>query len=182
MASTTKSRASALPTTTVKVPTTLGVPIEIEVVPNFAVFIDTHRDQPHVPTFEDDIHRGMTRPTLVHFRPPTITISGTPMTLPAPLGQIVRVEDGRMIDVDPKHKFVEVQWWQGFLMDYIMEHGVSPVSTDSETKGQLPTSHLRDSRAKVYALKSLRQIVRAHEKASATATGTPFKPSRTKRK
>lgn len=172
MASTTKERAKALPVTPTAIP---GMTLKYTVVPNFAVFIDTHRDQPHVPTFEDDIHRGMSRPTLVHYAPPD-TVA------PEDLGRMVRVEDGRVIDVDPKHRFVEVEWWQDFLISYITEHGVSPVSTDSETKGQLPTSHLRDSRAKVYALKSFRQIVKAHEKASATATGTPFKPSRRKRK
>jgi hypothetical protein len=169
LASTTKERAKALKTTSI--PTAPGSKDEIEVVPNFAVFIDTHRDQPHVPTFEDDIHRGMSRPTLVHYAPPRTTD-------PDDLGALIRVEDNRMIDVDPKHRFVETEWWQQFVMDYLMEHGEPPVPTSGPEKGQLPTSHLRDARAKVYHLKSLRQIVRAWEKASATATGKPFKPTR----
>jgi hypothetical protein len=151
---------------------TIGTP-PYTVVPNFAVFIDTHRDQPHVPTFEDDIHRGMSRPTMVHYAPPP---AGSP---PEDLGTLIRVEDGKAIPVDPKHRFVEVDWWSEFLTEYVMDHGVSPVASTGETKGQLPTSHLRNARTKVYKLKSLRQVVRAWEKASVATTGTPFK-ARTK--
>lgn len=167
MASTTRTKASSLPTTPTTVP---GRTTPFAVVPNFAVFIDTHRDQPHVPTFEGDIHRGMSRPTLVHYIPPPI---GAP---PEDLGQLMRVEDGLVIDVDLKHRFVETEWWNEFLTEYVMDHGVSPVANSGDQKGQLPTSHLRNARTKVYKLKSLRQIVRAWEKASATATGTVKPP------
>ncbi len=142
MASTTRTRASSLPLTATK-----SGGSTFAVVPNFAVFIDTHRDQPHVATFEAD------------------------------LGRLMRVEDGLVIPVDPKHRFVETSWWNDFVGDYVMEHGTSPVATSGDTQGQLPTSHLRNARAKVYKLKSLRQIVRAWEKASTTATGTVKPPS-----
>jgi hypothetical protein len=176
LASTTKARAKALKTTTISIPATLtptgaltaGAPFEV--VPNFAVFIDTHRDQPHVPTFEDDIHRGMARPTMVHYIPPATSAL-------TDLGELMRVEDGAVIKVDPKHRFVETAWWEDFVTSYVIEHGVAPISTSGETRGQLPTSHLRNARSKVYKLKSLRQIVRAWEKASVSLTGHAVPPS-----
>lgn len=149
MASTTKSRAMALKVSNVKLP---SGGVITGVVENFAIFIDTHRDQPHVGTFEDDIHRGMCKPTLVHYLPPSAT--------PGDLGRIYRAEDGKGLDVHEKHRFVELDWWTGFLTDYIMANGASPVSTTGDQKGQMPTSHLRNARTKVYKLKSLRQIVR----------------------
>lgn len=168
MASTTRSRATALPLTPTKVP---GRGTPFNVVPDFAVFIDTHRDQPHVPTFEADIHRGWARPTMVHYVPPA---AGAP---PDDLGQMLRVDDGMVINVDPKHRFVSVEWWSEFVSEYIMDNGVSPVATSGETEGQLPTALLRNARTKVYKLKSLRQIVRSWEKASATVAGTVKPPS-----
>jgi hypothetical protein len=150
LASTTVKRIGGLPTTRIKI---FGVPAG-DGIENFAIFIDTHRDQPHVPSFENDIHRGMSRPTLVHYIVPDPS---------APLGYLVRVEDGHLIKVDPKHKFVTTDWWQEFLVDFLSEHGESPVAMSGDAKGQLPTSHLRNARTRVYKLKSLRQIVREHE-------------------
>ena len=167
MASTTQARAERLKTK----PLAVTPSVTLSVVENFAVFIDTHRDQPHVPTFEDDIHRGMTRPTIVHYAPPTTSA-------PDDLGALVRAEDNRVIDVDVKHRFVEMDWWRGFIVGYMAEHGVSPIAMSGETRGQMPTAHLRDARHGVYRLKSLRQIIRSHEAAGATLTGTPYKPSR----
>jgi hypothetical protein len=147
---------------------------EIKVVPEFAVFIDTHRDQPHVPTFEDDIHRGWCRPTIVHYIPPT---SAT-----GPMGWMMR-DDGRIIEVDPKHRFVEVDWWRGWLVTHVLEHGSSPLEPDGvEYAGQMRTTLLRDARNKVYQLKSLRQLVRSRETATVTATGAAFAPRRRKAK
>lgn len=163
MSSTTRKKAAALKTGVAMVATSSGM--TFGVVPNFAMFIDTHRDQPHIPSFED-LHRGMTKPTLVHYVPPKDTDP------PEHMGALIRVEDGSLINVHPKHRFLEVDWWTKFVTDWVMEHGTSPTPTSGEYKGQLPTSHLRDARRRVYHLKSLRQIVRAHEKASSTATGT----------
>ena len=39
----------------------------LEIVENFGIFIDTHRDQPHVGTFTDDIHRGHCRRMAVDY-------------------------------------------------------------------------------------------------------------------
>lgn len=175
MASTTRKRAEGLALTKTKVPSIISGSgtVEVEVVPNFAVFIDTHRDQPHVPTFEEDIHRGMSRPTVVHYSPPRATDP------PEYMGALIRAEDGREIEVDPKHKFVEVDWWQKFVTDHVIDTGRPPIAMTGEQKGQLPTSHLRDARKRVYHLKTLRQVVRAYEKASTTVTATPYKPKRT---
>jgi hypothetical protein len=138
-------------------------------VSKFAIFIDTHRDQPHVPSFEVDIHRGMARPTLVHYIPAAFGPSGIRGGRWAAwsygLGSMVRVEDEACIPIDPKHKFVTIRWWQEFLTEYMMDHGASPVSAAGDTKGQLATSHLRNARTKVYRLKSLRQIIAEHEDA-----------------
>jgi hypothetical protein len=146
--------------------------VTLNVVPGFAVFIDTHRDQPHVPTFEGDIHRGWCKPTLVDYAPPP---DGSPVDN---LGHIVR-SDGRVIEVDPKHRFVDLDWWTDYVTSYVIENGRSPVMGPGEFEGQLPTAHLRDSHKKVYHLKSLRQIVKGHP--SATTTGVAYKPTRTRK-
>ncbi len=173
MTSSTLRRAASLPTTpfVVPVPNTSGVTRELKVVENFAIFIDTHRDQPHVPTFEDDIHRGWCRPTLVHYAPPESQD-------PDDWGLMVRTEDRRVIAVHPKHKFVEYEWWTSFITDWFLVHGTSPIAADGEQKGQLPTTHLRDSHRKVYFLKSLRQVVKAHQDPNATVKAVTYTPNR----
>lgn len=180
MASTTRRRAMTL-TTQAKLFAKLTGPggtsddVTLHVVPQFAVFIDTHRDQPHVPTFEADIHRGWCKPTVVDYAPP-------PDSAPAAaMGHLIRA-DGRVIEVDPKHRFVETDWWVNWLTEYVIEHGTSPVQGPTgEFAGQMPTSHLRDSHNKVYQLKSLRQIVKSHSATSATKTGTAYKPARARK-
>ena len=163
MASTTRKRATSLTTTTVS----RGAGATTEAVENFGIFIDTHRDQPHVPTFEDDLHRGMAHPTPVHYVPPAAAGPADHM------GWIVRADDGRMIEVHDKHRFIEMDWWVNFVTNYMIDHGASPVASSGEYKGQLSTSHLRDARKGVYVLRSLRQMVRAREKASTTVAAVP---------
>lgn len=138
MASTTMSRASALPTSTV----TIGG-VSMEVVKNFAIFIDTHRDQPHVGSFHPDIHRGTCKPTLVHLLESSNDF------------YLVHNETGGTLKLDEKHRFLDVDWWAGFLADWWAEHGELPVDKD----GFMPTSHLRDPRKKTYFLRSFRQMV-----------------------
>lgn len=179
MASTTRKKAATLTVVPTSFPSLVkGAPPEIyEVVPDFAIFIDTHRDQPHVPTFEDDLHRGWCRPTPVHYIPPPLT----GMLAVVDDGQLIR-EDGRVIDVDPKHRFLETDWWREFVTDFAINNGSSPLMKGGDQDGQMPTKLLRDARNKVYKLKSLRQIVRSREAASVSASGTPFTVSRRKRK
>lgn len=180
MPSTTRRKAQSLVTQS-KLFATLTGPggdrpnVTLEVVPQFAVFIDTHRDQPHVPTFESDIHRGWCKPTMVDYAPP-------PATAPADnMGHMIRA-DGRIIAVDEKHRFVEVDWWTDYVTTFVIENGTSPLQgAGGEFAGQMATSHLRDSHKKVYRLKSLRQIVKGHA-ATVTKTGTAYKPSRAARK
>lgn len=179
MASTTRRRAMSLKTQAKLFAKVTGPGgdkdnVTLQVVPQFAVFIDTHRDQPHVPTFEADIHRGWCKPTVVDYAPP-------PEAAPADhMGHMIRA-DGRVIEVDQKHRFVELDWWTDYVTQYVIENGQAPIQGPGEFAGQMPTSHLRDSHKKVYKLKSLRQVVKAHDAASGTATGRTYRPSRAKK-
>jgi hypothetical protein len=114
----------------------------IKVIPDFAVFIDTHRDQPHVGVFYEDIHRGMCRPTLVDYV----------------VGEDLLFDPGtkEALERHDKHLFVTTDYYGEFLGNWLVEHGADP----RDGEGCLPTSHFRDSRAKVYELKSFREIVR----------------------
>lgn len=113
----------------------------MKVVENFAIFIDTHRDQPHVGTFGDDIHRGFCRPTKVDY------VIGE--------DSLLNQETGEKLQRHDKHMYVDEDWFAGFLIEWMMSHeGKSPLDND----GMMPTSHLRDPRAKVYQLKSFRQM------------------------
>jgi hypothetical protein len=143
MASTTYLRAVGLPRTQVSVGQFSG-----EVVKDFAIFIDTHRDQPHVGMFEDDIHRGTCKPTLVHLA----TVKDNAGN---PAYYLIRNEDGKSLKLHEKHKFVTVEWWRGWLLDQVAEKGKLPINSE----GFMATSHLRDARAGRYMLKSFRQIV-----------------------
>lgn len=114
------------------------------VIENFAVFIDTHRDQPHVGTFHGDIHRGECRPTVVEY------VIGE--------DALVDAETGQMLQRHDKHMFVEQDWYTSFLVDKLIETGSSPVNLE----GMMATSHLRDPRSKTYFLRSFRQMVMYH--------------------
>lgn len=139
MASTTLKRAMKLP---------LKLVDGELVVENFGYFIDTHRDMPHIGMFEDDLHRGMCRPTLVHYQPST---SGGP-------GWLVRATDGKKLELHDKHLFVTEEWFKTFLLTKVMETGKTPL----DANGQMQTALLRDPRKKVYDLKSFRQMVIHH--------------------
>ena len=117
----------------------------MRILREFGVFIDTHRDQPHVGVFFDDIHRGSCRPTPVDY------IIGDDLLLDR--------SDGTTLPRHDKHMFVTNEYFAQFLVDKFMETGKDPRDGD----GCLPTSHFRDARAKVYALKSFREIVRLRE-------------------
>jgi hypothetical protein len=114
----------------------------LRVLKNFAVFIDTHRDQPHVGAFYDDIHRGQCRPTMVDY------IIGDDM--------LVNQETGQTLYRHDKHMFITSDYYAEFLTNYIMANGTDP----RDGAGCLATSHFRDARAKVYELKSFREVVR----------------------
>lgn len=113
----------------------------LKVIKDFGIFIDTHRDQPHVGSFHEDIHRGQCRPTPVDY------VVGEDLLLEPESGQTLQRHD--------KHLFVETEWYQNWLMDWLTANGSLP--TDGE--GVMPTSHFRDPRAKTYLLKSFRQMV-----------------------
>lgn len=118
----------------------------IEIVEWFGVFIDTHRDQPHIGGFHEDIHRGTCLPTLVDY---------------------VRNDDylrepktGMLLQRHDKHLFIEPEAWGQFLVNWMMANGDDP----RDGSGSLPTSHFRDSRKKLYLLRSFRQMVEYNER------------------
>jgi len=113
----------------------------LEIVENFGIFIDTHRDQPHVGTFTDDIHRGHCRPMPVDY----IIVDD----------MLRNPENGNLLQRHEKHLFIQPDTWTTFLVDSLMTTGADPRSGD----GTLPTTHFRDARKKIYLLRSFRQMV-----------------------
>lgn len=114
----------------------------LHILEEFGVFIDTHRDQPHVGVFYDDIHRGQCRPTPVDY------IVGD--------DKLINRETGQVMPRHEKHMFITNNYFAEFLINSLIENGADP----RDGHGCLPTSHFRDARAKVYELKSFREIVR----------------------
>jgi hypothetical protein len=123
----------------------------ISIVRDFAVFIDTHRDQPHVGTFHGDIHRGECRPTTVHARMTTdIKDKGQRVI------QLIHPETGMILPLHPKHLFVGAEWYETWFVNWIMEHGTGPL----DDEGKMVTTHFRDPREKRYVLKTFGHMVR----------------------
>jgi hypothetical protein len=114
----------------------------LRILEDFGIFIDTHRDQPHVGAFFDDIHRGQCRPTKVNY------IIGDDL--------LVNQETGETLNRHDKHMFITGDYYAEFITSYLMANGTDP----RDGAGCLPTSHFRDARAKVYELKSFREMVR----------------------
>lgn len=113
----------------------------LRILEEFGVFIDTHRDQPHVGGFAEDIHRGQCVPTPIDY------MIGDDI--------LINRETGILLQRHDKHLFITNDEWSNFLVTSLMESGVDPRSGD----GSLPTSHFRDARHKIYLLKSFRQMV-----------------------
>jgi hypothetical protein len=118
----------------------------LAIIEGFGIFIDTHRDQPHVGTFNEDIHRGMCNPMLVDY---------------------IRADDylrdpqtGALLQRHDKHMFIEPEAWGQFLTDWLMTTGQDP----RDGAGSLPTSHFRDARKQVYLLRSFRQMIGYNER------------------
>ena len=117
----------------------------LRIIEGFGVFIDTHRDQPHVGTFAEDIHRGTCLPTLVDY-----IVSDDYIRHP---------QTGMLLQRHDKHLFIEPEAWGQFLVNWMIEHGEDPRAGD----GSLPTSHFRDARKGIYLLRSFRQMVGYNE-------------------
>jgi hypothetical protein len=113
----------------------------LKIIESFGVFIDTHRDQPHIGTFTDDIHRGACRPMTVDY------ILGDDL--------LRDPETGRLIERHEKHLFITPEAWGSFMLNALATTGVDPRGGD----GTLPTSHFRDARKGIYMLQSFRQMV-----------------------
>lgn len=114
------------------------------IIEDFGIFIDTHRDQPHIGTFLPDIHRGMCAPTPVNYV----------------IQDDFLVSNGNLLMRHEKHMFIEHEAWQKILMEILMTTGEDPRAGD----GTMPTSHFRDARAGLYLLKSFRQMVTYNER------------------
>ena len=135
------ARIQKLPVIRKKYPPAKGRVASRVVIERFALFVDTHRDQPHIGTFHPDIHRGQSRPTLVDYQPDG--------------DLIINAETGDPLERHPKHMFITEEWFGNYLVEKMMEGEPDPRDGD----GIMATSHLRDSRAKVYLVKTFRQIV-----------------------
>lgn len=121
-------------------------------LPEFAMFLDTHRDLPHIGSFAEDLHRGVCRPTLVHWMP----MSG------ADLGVLIRATGtytgDLMIDVHKEHRFLSIDAWRQFILAFMAENGgEAPVETSGKHMGEMPTRLLRDPRRALYLMRSFRQ-------------------------
>jgi len=114
----------------------------LSILEDFGIFIDTHRDQPHVGAFYDDIHRGQCRPVAVDY------VIGDDM--------LINRETGELLNRHDKHMFVTGAYYAEFITNYLMINGTDP----RDGAGCMPTSHFRDARAKTYELKSFRELVR----------------------
>lgn len=113
----------------------------VTIIKDFGVFIDTHRDQPHVGTFTEDIHRGACRPLVVDY-----------------LIEDDALKDqvsGRLLERHDKHLFITQEVWGEFLVNWMMQTGEDPRGGD----GTMVTTHLRNSRTGVNFLRSFRQMV-----------------------
>jgi hypothetical protein len=121
-----------------------GASMTVPVVKDFAFFIDTHRDLPHVGMFDSDIHRGTCRPTMVHLFIDTDLV-------------LVKADEPwrRLLLVENKHRFVTVDWWSDYIMGLISEGKEMPF----DDRGFMATSHFRDPRAGRYVMRSFRQVV-----------------------
>lgn len=118
----------------------------VTMVKDFGIFIDTHRDQPHVGSFSADIHRGTCVPIMVNYNLDDDALQNQ--------------ETSEWLQRHDKHMFITPEAWSEFLVKSLMETGVDPRSGD----GSLPTSHFRDARKGIYLLKSFRQMVQWDER------------------
>lgn len=109
-----------------------------QVIHEFGLFVDTHRDQPHVGNFDEDIHRGTCKPTMVDYDLDADTF--------------IEVETGKTIKRHRKHLFVDPEWLAGYETNLLMQG-----NDLRNQEGYIATSHLRDARAQRYHMWSFRQ-------------------------
>jgi len=109
------------------------------VIEDFGLFLDTHRDLPHIGTFHYDLHRGQCRPIMVNYDVTTM--------------HLIEPVSGDEIELHPKHMFLDPEWFGSFLLQSLMAGNGDPRDKD----GIMPTKLLRDSRSRVYHLWTFRQ-------------------------
>lgn len=108
------------------------------VVPDFAVIFDIHQDSP-----------GRTQ----FFYPPRGFCLAVKVALDPVQGLLVS-ENGGTVPIDERAKFMTVQQWTTWVMNYIIETGRSPMYPN----GTLPTHLVRDARKGVNLFRSFRQM------------------------
>ena len=115
-----------------------------DVIADFAILIEMHQDKDGaIQTFRHAFVRGECAPIKVHFDPN---------------GMDLENDAGDIISLAPDaQKFMTIEAWSLFVMNYIMETGDSPIQN-----GTMPTRLLRDARQKRNLLQSFRQIVNHH--------------------
>ena len=143
-------RMLSLPTTTIK-----SFPDPI--VADFAILIEMHQDKDGaVDTFRHSFIRGECAPIKVHFDP---------------AGLVLVDDGGSVVGLNERGQhFMTIDSWSRFVMNFIMETGVSPI-----TNGTMPTRLLRDARKGYNHLQSFRQIVN-HQYGTHARAGTLVKP------
>lgn len=113
------------------------------IIEDFGLFLDTHRDLPHIGTFHPDLHRGQCRPIMVNYDVPNATL--------------IEPTTGQAIVLHQKHMFLSPEWFSNLLLQRMMAGEGDPRDGD----GIMPTKLLRDSRARVYHLWTFRQAAMA---------------------
>lgn len=127
------------------------------VVEHFAMLIEMHQDNDNAyAQFRHSFIRGQCAPIKVSYCPATFELEN---------------EDGTAVDLRYReHRFLAIEDWSRFAMNYIMDNGVSPL-----IDGTMPTRLLRDARAGRNELRSFRQMV-IYNYTKHQAAGTLVKP------
>lgn len=118
----------------------------VEVIPDFAVFVDLKADYPAVFTFDSALRRGMCHPVLVDYDPTRDELVWWPDT-----------KRHFSIPRHPRHLFLTPDQWQDFLISWVGAYGSVPVNS----AGQMGTARLRDFRKRVNLLRTFRQVAMA---------------------
>jgi len=129
--------------------------IKPPVVKDFGILVEMHQDKDgSVPQFRHAFVRGECAPIKVHLNPVSLELYD---------------DQGHSIVLDWSMKFLTIEGWSQWVMDYIMTNGTSPI-----INGVMPTRYLRDARAGRNLFKSFRQIINANY--AKKGAGTNAKP------
>lgn len=142
-----------LAATITRLPTATIANYKHPVVPDFGMVFDLHQDYPSRTQFFYP-PRGYCIPVKVSFDP----------------ANLVLVDDkGGTVAIDERAKFMTVQAWATFVMNFIIENGRSPLAPN----GVLKTELVRDARQHRNLFRSFRQMV---NHAATRGGGTSVRP------